>query len=102
MLNTPLFVVLYVKKPLAYFQRGNKWNIVFSFGQTYPLKKGIGGKRQIFFFYIRERERERERESEFTQENGCNILSIMWIILAWIGGRGQEENTTCHTEMGIV
>jgi hypothetical protein len=36
---------------MAFFQRGN--NTVFSFGQTYPLKKDVGGK-DVFlksFFY---------------------------------------------------
>jgi hypothetical protein len=43
---------------------------VFSFGQTYPVKKDRREKYVNFFasfFYIkRERERERERDSEFT------------------------------------
>jgi hypothetical protein len=68
-----------VKKPLACFQRGNKRNTVFSFGQISPLKKGVGGK-DVFlksFFYYK-----RERESEFTREIGCNIFSIIGIILS--------------------
>jgi hypothetical protein len=63
---------------------------VFSFGQISPLKKGAGEKGKFFFFYYkRERERERERESEFTQENGWNFLSLMAIILPFLGGRCQ-------------
>jgi len=40
--------------------------MALSFGQTYPLEKGVGEKdvSLISFFYIRERER--EREFEFT------------------------------------
>jgi hypothetical protein len=61
--------------------------MMLSFGQISPLKKGVGGKdvKLKSFFYIR------ERESEFTQENGCNlaVLSLMGIILAWIGEMGQ-------------
>jgi hypothetical protein len=59
------------------------------FGQIYPLKKSVGGKDVIlksFFYY-----NIRERESEFTRGNACNIFSIMWIILTWIGERCQEE-----------
>jgi hypothetical protein len=74
-----------MKKPyMAYFQRENKWNTVFSFGQISPLKKCVWVI-LTSFFYIRERERERERESEFTQGNGCNLafLSLMGIILSF-------------------
>jgi len=42
---------------------------VISFGQTSPLKKGVGENGQIFFFYYK---RERERESEFTQGFGAH------------------------------
>jgi len=38
---------------------------VFSFGQTYPLKKSVEGDIDFFLPYKREREREREREFEF-------------------------------------
>jgi hypothetical protein len=75
-----------VKKPLAYFQRGNKWNTVFSFGQTYPLKRGAGEKGKFFFFYIRERERERERESEFTLQMSNGKRDVSFIAIANLVG----------------
>jgi len=66
---------------------------VISFGQTYPLKKGVWVNLKSFFYYKRERERERERESEFTWGNGnLAFLSLMGIILSWIGEICQAEN----------
>jgi len=51
--------------------------IVFSFGQTYPLKKGVEGN--IDFFLPYKREREREREFEFTLGNGCKMAVVALI-----------------------
>jgi len=57
-----------------------KEETVFSFGQTYPLKISFEGNLKSFFYI-----RERERESEFTRGIGWNFLSIMGIILAFLG-----------------
>jgi len=61
---------LHITSHNTVFFFGNSGELTTSFGQIYPLKKGVGEKCVIlksFFYKKREREREREREKfEFT------------------------------------
>jgi len=72
------------------------FSIGLSFGQSYPLKKGIEAVFLISFFYKgeREREREREREFEFTScfRLNCRIRARFPVIgnmLAFLGDGGK-------------
>jgi len=57
---------------------------VLSFGQTSPLRKGVGVKLKSFFYKYK-------RESEFTGEKGSlAVLSLMGVILVYWGLEGKE------------